>query len=191
MSLQIGDYVRLSRGWTRMVLIGETSNGYLLAQYDNNPMWSPVVQDSFEQPDIYKDQKRHRSDPYGFVPWDGAPNLNQKWTLTMDYQVINNPNQTGTQVGRTKDGMTILEFDDGSIDYFAADEIERVYPYTIHVKGVNSRSYDCHYIVPRNAVKVGEMILSDSGNLYTVVKLDTKKPSAKVFKGKRVVTQEL
>lgn len=200
---KIGDEVRLVRGWTRMVVIGFASNGHVIAKYDTDSYSSEnrVTDWNFKNPhDSYNTQQR---DPSGFVYWDGAPATKVYYTMPAKKYIVTVPGERlvgeiGTYLVTTQQGQIILQMDsDQEVFIFNSDECipyTKPVPMTFAVKSVGS-NYRCHYEVPTNivsSIKKGNVLVSDSGNMYMVTEMDTKaKRNKGPFKGTRLITAAL
>ena len=175
---QVGDIVRLAKGWTPMTVIGLTPDDQVIAKYGTNP-----DREDLRHPEYAL--STYTRPHFGFVQWDGKPvkaNI-----MTKRYQVIG-ASTIGTFMQVTAQGRFALEFDDGSVAAFHPSDLMEVVPKTFAVKAVGGSNYKTHYILPEGVeIKKGELLLSNSGNLYTVTEIDTRNQSARVFEGQRVV----
>lgn len=175
-----------------MVILSMDSKNFCHASY-----WStsyPEKPEWFRNPKLYSDQYRHISD---FTRWDGHPKartLNEDTTNIMtQYCASHDKTIRGTFQGRTSDGKLILETASGHIITMHPNVAEEVIPFTFEAKSANS-SYRCHYTLsnPRSMVNVDDVLMSKSGNIYTVTAVDTKSRSPKgEFKGSRLVREEI
>lgn len=175
---RVGDIVRLAKGWTPMTVIGLTPDNKAIAQYGINP----DLQD-LRHPE--RALSTYTRPHYGFVQWDGKPvkaNI-----MAKRYQVIG-ASTIGTFMQITTQGRFALEFDDGSVAAFHPNDLFEVVPKTFAVKAVGGNNYKTQYILPEGVeIKKGDLLLSNSGNLYTVTEIDTRSQSARAFEGQRVV----
>ena len=175
---RVGDIVRLVKGWTPMTVIGLTPDNEVIAQYGTNP-----DHEDLRHPERALSTYTHPH--YGFVQWDGKPvkaNL-----MAKRYQLIGSP-MIGTFMQLTTQGLVALEFDDGTVGAFEPHQLVEVVPKTFAVKAVGGNNYKTQYLLPEGVeIKKGELLLSNSGNLYTVTEIDTRSQSARVFEGQRVV----
>lgn len=189
----IGDEVRLNRGHTRMIVIGFTAYGALIAKYDHgtNRDWSRVTLENYENPQAAGSYTRPVS---GFTAWDGAPAERMHPMPTNRYRsIVGDPTLYGDLRGRTSKGHFILEMDDGSMVTCPPDEVELDIPFTFSVKATGNSSYRCHYTVPFGAhIKIGDLLHSNGGHTYVVTAVDTKCANPKKeFKGVRLLTEAL
>lgn len=100
----------------------------------------------------------------------------------------------GIFLSQTSNDDVVLEMSNGEVKTFKPSEIEEDSPYTFKVKSVGQHSYKCHYSLPDDVcgVSKNDMLLSDLGNIYVVIKTDTKNLNSKgIFKGTRLVQQSL
>lgn len=175
---RVGDIVRLAKGWTPMTVIGLTPDNEVIAQYGTNP-----DREDLRHPE--RALSTYTRPHYGFVQWDSKPvkaNI-----MAKRYQVIG-ASTIGTFMQITGQGRFALEFDDGSVAAFHPNDLFEVVPKTFAVKAVGGNNYKTHYLLPEGVeIKKGELLLSNSGNLYTVTEIDTRSQSARVFEGQRVV----
>ena len=180
---KIGDHVRLLRGWTIMTVIGFTNQGEVIAQYGPNP--HPRDLKSPEQA-----MSTYTRYPCGFVHWDGEP---LKESMMKIYQINDGTFRRGKFLNRTSNGVAIvLEFPDGTVEAFDPCELTEIIPETFLVKAIGS-NYPAHYFVPEGVtLKVNDMLMSSTGNVYVVKELNTKCRNPKgTFSGVRIVTKEL
>jgi len=196
---KVGDEVRLNKGWTRMVVIQVKNNGDVKAKYDSESYSRErrVSDEDFKNP-------AHATNTYtrnqsGFTAWDGAKATEVFYKMgnqTAQYRLIEGPDAgtIGTYHGITAGGRTILEFPNGHVAQFPESAIEEVVDFTFEVRGFTNPRYTCSYRLPAEAtkVKVGNILMSSSGNLYIVKKIHTRdRNPKKTFSGCRVVTESL
>jgi hypothetical protein len=185
---QRGDFVRLNRGWTFMVVLNvDHRTGELTAKYASK--WAPSMSD-FHQPQ-YADgcQRRHYT---GFSRWDGAiPKHMKDFPMPTSTKYLTSDGREGYFVNNAGSDSVVLNMGDAQnekLELFGRSSLTEILPYTFSVKAVGS-NYKCHYEAPvmKKPITVGDMLLSDSGNLYVVQKINTqyRHPKA-VFKGRRV-----
>jgi hypothetical protein len=179
---QIGNIVRLAKGWTPMTVIGLTLDNEVIAQYGTNP----------DRKDLRHPERAlstYTRPHHGFVQWDGK--LMKDPAMKKRYQVIGSP-MIGSFMQLTSQGMIALEFDDGTISAFPKKELVEVVPKTFAVKAIGGNNYKTQYIHPEGVeIKKGELLLSNFGNLYTVTEINTCSQTARVFEGQRVVLATL
>ena len=189
---QVGDAVRLIRGWRRMVVIGFDSVGHVIAKYDHDRLWdySRVHNSDFSYP-LASTRTQIRSAP-NFVKWDGDPVKKVFYTVSNRYKSIKQPHISGEFLNTSSSGAIIIEQDNGSIVVLDAQDAARDIPFTFQAKSTNN-SYSCHYTLPAGAsVEVGDLLVSQSGNTYFVRAVDTQWPNPKgPFKGHRLVKESL
>jgi hypothetical protein len=180
---RMGDIVRLAKGWTPMTVIGLTPDNEVIAQYGTNP-----YQSDYDRPDLAI--STYTRPHYGFVQWEGKP-VKGVIKMAKRYQLIGS-SMIGKLMQLTTQGLTALEFDDGTVGAFEHHQLVEVVPKTFAVKAVGGSNYKTHYLLPESTeVKKGELLLSNSGNLYTVTEIDTRSQSARAFEGQRVVLAAL
>ena len=190
MSYQLGDVVRLIRGWTPMIVIGIHTD-QMTAKYANNP-WSLVTEWNYQNP--------HQSDSCytrsfsGFTRWDGCPSkiVEGHYFMPRTYRVKATPTDVGILQGTTSTGEMILEIK-GTIQTFQPHELVEDIPRTMKVKAANNNHYSAHYRIPEDSdIERGEFLMSESGNLYVVTDENSSSRSPKgEFKGRRLVTSAL
>lgn len=175
---RVGDIVRLAKGWTPMTVIGLTPDNEVIAQYGTNP-----DREDLRHPE--RALSTYTRPHYGFVQWDGKPVKAN--TMAKRYQLIGS-SMIGTFMQLTTQGLMAIEFDDGTVGAFEQHQLVKVVPKTFAVKAVGGNNYKTHYLLPEGVeIKKGELLLSNSGNLYTVTEIDTRSQSARAFEGQRVV----
>lgn len=192
---KIGDEVRLKRGWTRMVVIGFTSSGVMIAKYDSEDYHiDRRVKDSdFANPKFASGTKKRY--PNEFVKWNGPPATKVYYTMATKIFKINAGTFTGlrgTFLNHTSNGDFVLELENGEVRSFHPSIVEEVIPFTFRAKSI-ANNYRCTYVAPAGStINVGDILISDSGNVYCVLETNTKEPVTKgVFTGRRLVQEQL
>ena len=174
-----------------MIVLGYLKNGDVCAKYDRGDSddWSTISLNDYKYP--YDCCSYHRP-PQGFKVWDGSPVMKEHIMPTQTYRLKTNHTITGVLRGHTSKGQLLLEAPNSVVYTMNKDDVELDIPYTFAVKAMNS-GYRCHYtLTPGVSVIVGDILLSDSGNTYRVMEVDTKSLSPKSqFKGQRVVTEPM
>jgi len=192
---KVGDAVRLNHGWTRMVVI-DVQGDEVTVKYDSEAysVENRVTDWDFKNPQLTTNKYTRQQS--GFTAWDGASPTKVYYTMptAASWKVISGPyrGQVGTFLNTTSNGSFALEMEDHSILSFNPVNLEENVPATFLAKTVGSR-YRCHYEVPAGAnIRVGQVLVSKTGNVYVVIKTDTKERNPKsVFKGHRLVTADL
>lgn len=172
----VGDRVRLARGWTVMCVIHIDDDGNVRAKYANKN-YNPVTKEDFADPQYAEScYTRHFQ---GFVAWDGDPN---EGYIEMPKLNFKTPDGSLVSIrGNNKDGAKICEFEDGSVGVFQSSELTEIIPYTIGVKNIYGSGYDFQ-ISEDLEINKGDVLVGDNGELYTVVRLDTKSKRTKPIK---------
>ncbi len=186
----LGSVVRLRRGWTPLVVIKHGTNGVIYAKYANHDCYPVTVEDyDTSSYSSMSTQRRHFNE---FVPWDGDPISKVHFLMPNRYKSISRPHICGTYMNTSSNGHIIIECDNGKIEVLAPNDAARDIPFTFQAKSMNS-PYKCHYTVaPGVRVAEGDLLLSATGNLYTVIAVNTEQCNPKgQFKGKRVVLMDL
>lgn len=191
---KLGDVVRLSRGWTPMIVIALHKNGTLTAKYANN-CWDRVKRSDYncKANRSYSVTNSYTRAHSGFVPWTGAPISKENFIMPTRYKSKNQPHIAGEFLNNTRNGDVVIETDHNGIIILKADEAVLDIPTTFKVQSCNNRNYTAHYILPKGVTFTGgELLISDSGNIYVVTKLDTEAVNNKgVFCGKQIQTMDL
>lgn len=172
----IGDRVRLARGWTVMCVIHIDDDGNVRAKYANKD-YNPVTKEDFADPEYAEScYTRHFS---GFVPWDGNPKEGYIQMPKLNYKT---PDGSLVSIrGNNKDGAKICEFEDGSVGVFQISELVELIPYTITVKNHYGIAYDVQVDEDSGFVR-GDVLVSDTGEMYAVTRLDSKSKRTKPVK---------
>ena len=180
---RVGDIVRLAKGWTPMTVIGLTPDNEVIAQYGTNPN-----REDLRHPE--RALSTYTRPHYGFVRWDGAPVKGP--TMSKRYQLIGS-SMIGKFMQLTTQGLMAIEFEDGTVGAFESNQLVEFYPTTFAVKAVDGNQYKTHYIQPEGVeIKKGDMLFSNSGNMYFVTDINTKNGgNIRVFEGQRVVMAPL
>ena len=182
---KVGDRVRLKTGWTEMKVF-KVIGDEIEARYLN-----------------YMDVEKHPRDYTDYTYWDGNTDLKGKsWNerkqqameITMSLYQVKGTQEYGTYLTTNSTGQMVLEMKGagGAVKAFNKDELEEVVPYTIKVQGVTDTSYFANYEIAEGKVAKGDIIISESGNMYMVKELNTRSKSSKgEFKGRKLTTQEI
>ena len=175
---RVGDIVRLAKGWTPMTVIGLTPDNEVIAQYGTNP-----DREDLRHPE--RALSTYTRPHYGFVQWEGKPVKANP--MAKRYQLIGS-SMIGTFMQLTTQGLMAIEFDDGTVGAFEPHHLVEVVPKTFAIRIVGSGGYKTHCIQPEGVeIKKNDLLLSNSGNLYTVTEIDTRNQFARAFEGQRVV----
>lgn len=189
----IGDVVRLKRGWTPMVVIRLNDDGTLTAKYANNA-WNWVTKEDYDcSPHrAYSSSNTYTRKHSGFAAWEGEPISKKNFIMTNRYKSTKQPHISGVFLNTSSAGAIIIETDRGDIVVLDAQDAARDIPFTFEVKATHN-NYRCHYTLPQGThVNVGDVLVSDSGNFYVVTELNTERYNPKgVFKGHRVLKESL
>lgn len=187
---QVGQTVRLKRGWTPMIVIHIEDSGRIIAKYANSTRY-PVTKKDYQEPYFACSTQKRQSDE--FVVWDGKP-INKKVQTIMPnrFKSKSMADVSGTLLNTTSRGDIVIEDDNGGVHVLSPSDAVRDIPFTVEVKSINS-SYRCHYILSKDAdVVVGDTLVSKSGNYYTVVRVNSECATPKgEFKGHRLVKHDL
>lgn len=189
---KIGDIVRLKRGWTPLCVIGFDTDGDVIARYCNR-YHDPITEQNYKHPTREFDYIRPQD---AFVPWDGKP-LTMKVLKPMSKRYKTIQNSGTSKFGRllVVDGNNfVLKMDNGEIHEFTQDQLTEDIPFTFEVRSISQHKYRCHYSLPAGVGHVckGDVLLSNSGNIYVVIRVDTKDSNPKgVFEGTRFVQKNL
>ena len=171
MTFQVGDIVRLRRGQKRMEVAEVSRNGrYIRASYRIGSV----------ETDLYMKPMRPAADYVHFE--EKEPEVAQKLYATLE----ENP-RYGTFLTHNSEGQLVLEMkgEGGKVEAFAKGSVEEVVPYTFEVRGVMNGGSKSTYTCKEGEVKVGDVLISDAGNLYVVARIDTKCTNPKKqFRGK-------
>lgn len=188
----LGDVVRLKRGWTPMVVVRLNKDGTITAKYANHDNW-PVTEADYNcsAHRAYSSSNTYTRPHSGFVAWDGDPISKVHFIMPNRYKSLKQPHISGTFLNTSSKGDIIIETDRGDIIVLEPQDAARDIPHTIQVKSAHS-NYRCHYTIAPGLVEVGDTLVSKSGNFYNVIAVNTEHVSPKgAFKGHRVVKEEL
>ncbi|AGH07404.1 hypothetical protein SUFG_00037 [Sulfitobacter phage phiCB2047-B] len=187
---RVGDPVRLARGWTPLIVLKVYDNGTIIAKYAKDNPTYPVTEYDYRNPEqAYGVQRRHFNE---FVHWDGQQVSKAHKIMAQRYRTNFAPFNVGTFLNKTSTGLYVLEMDGGNVNAFHPCDLTEDIPNTFKVKSTSS-NYTCHYVVPKGAtISVNDVLMSKSGNLYTVTETNTKMRNPKgVFQGFRVLQEAL
>lgn len=188
---KVGDEVRLIRGWTRMIVIGLTPDNEIIAKYDHgtNDYWNQVTLEDYKYPELA--HNTYTRPQNGFVAWDGKPAErmpNNQYNITRGAY----KGSRGTFLNKTSTGKFVLELTNGIVVRVAANSVSEVVPFTFEAKAI-ANNYRCTYEAPEGSViREGDLLMSNSGNVYAVLRTNTKSRCPKsIFAGRRLVTEAL
>lgn len=192
---KLGDVVRLSRGWTPMIVIRLNYDGTLTAKYANNS-WNRVTKKDYACPrhPAYSSSNTYTRKHSGFKPWEGETISSENYIMPNRYKSRTQPHISGVFLNTSSTGQIIIETDNQQIIVLEAQDAVRDIPFTFEAKATNQGgNYTCHYTLPAGAsVEVGDLLISSTGNTYVVRKVNTERIAPKgMFKGHRVVKEEL
>lgn len=187
---KVGDIVRLNRGWTPMVVLHIDTDGELWAVYAYRKNRHHITRWHYENYHKACSHHRHYTE---FSKW-GYDLINTEWSYLMPrrYRTIKSPIIIGTLMSTTSQGDMVLELDNGCVQAFNPNYLEEDIPDTFRVKAT-ANNYSCHYEVPPGVnIAVGDVLISDSANVFVVLEINTKNRNPKgVFKGSRLVKEAL
>jgi len=191
---KIGDEVRLVRGWTRMIVIGITPDNEIIAKYDHgtNDHWNQVTLEDYKNPECaHLTYTRPMS---GFAAWDGKPAERMHPMPNNQYNITRGAykGSCGTFLNKTSTGKFVLELTNGDVVTVAAKSVSEVVPFTFEAKAI-ANNYRYTYEAPEGStICEGDLLMSNSGNVYAVLQTNTKSRYPKsVFAGRRLVTEAL
>ena len=186
---KIGDVVRLNRGWCPMIVLNVDEMG-VWAVYARRTNEYHITRWHYAN---WREAHSYNRLSSGFTAWDGVP-INTDWNFIMPrrYRAIKGPAFAGIYMNTTSAGDMVLELDNGEVKVFKPHHLEEDIPDTFRVKAT-ANNYSCHYEVPPGVdIKVNDVLISDSSNVYVVIETETKNRNPKgIFKGRRVVTEVL
>ena len=188
---EIGDTVRLKRGWTEMTvravdyfksrdkITKQVVEGWFIrAQYRKSERWHDTREDGWEH---WRLASHH-------VMWDGDPREGEDEMSTEeesnkvqvgDLFQVKGEDTFGTYMATNSKGQYVLEIKggDGKPAAYDIDKVEEVVPYTILVRKITSDSNTravIHWQVPVGAVEKGDMLYNSDGTRFVVKDVDTK-----------------
>jgi hypothetical protein len=181
-----GDFVRLRNGKTKMIVVQTLSSS---------------VYANYRPPEL--DPHSHLHDqcrPYErFILWDDNdplaqvnkhfPESTEPMSKPTLYQTKEDTPRYGTELAINSEGQRVLEMrgEKGVVEAFDKDQLTKVVPYTFSAK--TYKESPTHFTCQKGQVKVGDVLLYQSGNIYTVTAIDTACGSAiGAFKGSKLET---
>lgn len=186
---ELGDIVRLNVGWTPMTVIGFTPADEVIAQYGTCPTEEDVRNPEYARSTYTRPHHR-------FTQWDGK-NQYTKFPkgikMARQFYVLGSAAMIGSFMQTSTLGHFVLEFPDGLVAAYNPHELEEVTPKTFMVKGITiGGKYS--FLNPQGVeFQKNEILLSDNGDMYIIIDVDTKNMSnsLRVFSGSRVQTTRL
>lgn len=184
-----GDIVRLFKGWSPMCVIGFRANGDLMAKYLGKYNDTYITPACYKRPEEYYSYCRPVS---GFAAYDKPYPMKVYKPMTTYKTIPPELPFSGKQIGVAQNGNFVLENEHGVIRIFKPSEVVENVPFTFRVKSTSS-NMKCDFLLSAGvAISVHDMILSNSGDLYTVIAVDTKSRNpAGTFVGRQVVTKPM
>lgn len=185
MNISVGDFVRLRNGWTKMVIIDINNFGVAIAKYTHRS--EPTASD-FKHPMSVPGTKRRRLSE--FVLWKEKENIMKKRYRVKGITAFKG--EVAQEIGMTSKGDIVVEFSGLSgFGCFHPSELEEVIPYTFSVKSLVG-NHRCHYEFERPCFSTGDVIQSNSGNIYVVTGVDTRSGRPKkVFEGYKLKKEKI
>lgn len=186
----IGQSVRLNKGWTEMIVIAVDNRGVITAKYHE------ASEEDFNNPwQALSTQKRHQS---GFTAWDGDTSLKpgQKTGMGRRYRTKTKSPMEGVYLNKTTSGHMVLEMDDGNIQAFKPNKLVEVLPVVVSVRQVTAlNNYVKYFRLTKEqenlSIKPGSLLVSDDDELYVVRAIHPKfnlTGHEKIFQGTYVPT---
>lgn len=204
-----GDFVRLQFGHTKMVVV--TADQYsVYARYCGK---CPDKEYEASRSGTYDQHRKHN----GFRPWDPkndptcthdhslidiklarTESSDLEGTPAMTTQALYQTNEKkvryGTFMIKNSTGQFVLEMkgEGGKVEAFDEDKLTKVVPYTFSAKSAVHQNKAIHYTGTKGAVKVGDVLVSTSGNVYYVTAINTgcEHPN-KAFKGSKLASKPI
>lgn len=181
----VNDVVRLARGWTPMTISyisprGEITAHYGLQTFDPDGERDPnVPTSSYTRP------------ASGFAWWDGEVFPGRNMPLTRRYTINAQPNQIGQLTGFTSNDFHILEMETGEVKVFGENEITEIKPFSFNVRFQNGSTACFTFEDPNKRVSLTDVLVTDTGDICTVIKVDVGAKAPKNFSGRRLITSEI
>jgi len=185
-AFMVNDIVRLNRGWTPMTISWISPTGQVTAHYG--------IQDfdpSGEQnPDcLTSSYTRHQS---GWTWWDGEFIPGRNLPMARRFTVNNRSSlDVGHLTGFTSTGLLILEFANNVVEVFAEGEVTEIKPFSFAVRYQNGSVATYTFEDPMKRVELNDVLITDTGDVCVVNKIDTNANRPKNFSGRKLVTVEI
>jgi len=204
--LREGDIVRLVNGKNRLTVIA-VQDHHAEAAYDRNGLYGHRLVSEYKRTccnststydrrrfdDGYRSFSKTKIRPMSdFVPYDTTETPTHKSESIMTaklYKTIDG--DYGTLLTKDSTGNFVLELKGNKgVKAYAENTLEEVAPYTFSVRGMKPGNvYTCAYTGVSGCTAVGDILLSDTGNVYRVTGIDTKDADPKgEFKGVRLTS---
>lgn len=182
----VNDIVRLNRGWTPMTISWISPTGQMTAHYgiqDFDP-------DGEQAPDCPTScYTRHHS---GWAWWDGEFIPGRNLPMARRFTVNNRSSMdVGLFTGFTSTGLYILEFLNNQVEVFAEAEITEIKPFSFNVRFQNGSTACFTFEDPNKRVSMADVLVTDTGDICTVIKVDVGAKAPKNFSGRRLITSEI
>lgn len=172
-SFKVGNIVRRSNG-TKPAVVTTVSHPYIYCRYVD----SRSTFDSY-----YTDLVLLADSEENFT-------MNQMNSPTLYTFADNGVDMYASVIGKTEAGLLVLEArGGGGIFTKSPSDVTEVVPHTVGIK-FDGNSF--HYEVPKDLLKVGDVLLRNDGKFGVVTQLDTKNRNAITkLSARRVLTEEL
>lgn len=108
------------------------------------------------------------------------------------YETLERKPRYGTFITTNSVGQLVLEMkgEGGRVEAFDEDKIRKVVPYTFEASCATANHRRAHYVGNPGDVKVGDVLVSESGNIYYVRAINTGSESPrKVFRGSKLTAK--
>lgn len=97
----------------------------------------------------------------------------------------------GLFTGFTSTGLYILEFTNNQVEVFSEAEITEIKPFSFNVRFQNGSTACFAFEDPTKRVSLTDVLVTDTGDICTVIKVDVGAKSPKNFSGRRLITSEI
>ena len=182
----VNDIVRLNRGWTPMTISWITPTGWVTAYYGIQDFHPDGETDPGCPTSFYT---RHQS---AFSWWDGEFIPGRNLPMARRFTANNRSSvDVGLFTGFTSTGLYILEFANNQVEVFAEAEITEIKPFSFNVRFQNNSTACFTFEDPNKRVSLTDVLITDTGDICTVVKVDVGAKAPKNFSGRRLITSEI
>lgn len=185
-AFMVNDIVRLNRGWTPMTISWIDPTGQVTAHYGIQN-FDPSGEESPDCPT--SSYTRHQS---GWTFWDGEIVPGRNLPMARRFTVNNRSSlNVGLFTGFSSGGLYILEFANNQVEVFAEQEITEIKPFSFNVRYQNGSTATYTFEDPDKRVNVSDVLITDNGDVCTVVKIDVQANRPKNFTGRKLITTEI
>jgi hypothetical protein len=187
---EVGNVVRRSCG-TKPAVVTNACHAFISCRYlDLSSTFDSYFTDLVLLADSEENFTMNQTDLVLLADSEENFTMNQMNSTTLYTFTDNGVDIYASVIGKTEAGLLVLEArGGGGIFTKSPSDVTEVVPHTVSIK-FDGTSF--HYEVPKDLLKVGDVLLRNDGKFGVVHQLDTKNRNANTkLSARRVLTEEL